>query len=77
MSKIIESIARFLLVWIAILGFIIFLSLYLSGGEVILCEGNPAIRLVELILFSGILGFAIYQLVRFIYRHPRDDHSPN
>ena len=66
MSKIIETIARFLLVWIAVLGFMIFLSLYLSGGEVILYEPNPAIRLIELIAYSGIFGFAIYQLVRFI-----------
>lgn len=66
MPKIIEAIAKFLLVWIAILGFMIFLGLYLSGGEIVLCEDNPAIRLIELIVYSGILGFAIYQLSRFI-----------
>ena len=61
-----EAIARFLLVWIAVLGFIIFLSLYLSGGEVILYEANPIIRLVELIAYSGILGFSIYHLAKLI-----------
>lgn len=63
-----ETVARFLLVWIATLGFIVFLGLYLSGGKITFYEGNPIIRLIELILYSGILGFSIYHLGRLIRR---------
>lgn len=63
-----ETVARFLFVWIAILGFIVFLGLYLSGGRITFYEANPVIRLAELVIYSGILGFSVYQLARFIRR---------
>ena len=63
-----DAIARCLLVWIAMLGFIIFLSLYLSGEEVILYEPNPTVRIAELVGYSAILGFAVYHLLGLISR---------
>lgn len=63
-----EGAAVLLFVWCSLFVFGIFLGLYLGEGELTVYEHNSTVRLVELILFSGILGLAIYRLVRFI-RH--------
>jgi len=63
-----NMITKMLMLWLAGLAFAIFLCLYLSGGELMLYEDIASIRLAELIIYSGILGYTIYECVRYYRR---------
>jgi len=52
-----------LMVWVSLFATFIFLGLFLGEGEFRIYEDYRIIRIIELILFSGI---SIYAIVRFI-----------
>lgn len=56
-------VIRGLAVWLAGFVFFMFLGLYLQDGVMAIYEGKPAVRLAELIVFSGILGLTIREFV--------------
>ena len=58
-------VVRILLVWMALLGLFLFAGIFLGQGVFTIYEDTAAIRLAEFIIYGCILGWSIYEAIRY------------